>query len=152
MEIIYLNKLKNAPPSPDSMTNRGISENEIIQLESSFNNGMMFPKALKELLFLAGDYCYVLDYGVAENQQELQDFVREDIEDSNKVITRPFYAIDVYGGYSFIFVYLDEGNDPPVYSASFGDDSSTWIRKISDNLSEYIKVLVEFAQKGHNPF
>ncbi|OYQ47155.1 hypothetical protein CHU92_01170 [Flavobacterium cyanobacteriorum] len=120
MKIRYLNKLKNAPTRPDLMTNEGISENEIIQLESSFNNGMMFPKALRELLYLAGDFCYVCDFGLTDTQEELQLFVRGNIDYYNKSIVRPFYVFDIYNAREqFLFIYLDEGDNPPIYAAQY---------------------------------
>lgn len=148
MNIIYLNKLKNAPTSPDSMTNRGISENEIIQLESSFNNGMMFPKALRELLYLAGDFCYVCDFGLSDTQEELQLSVREDISYFNRVISRPFYVFDVYNPTdNFLFIYLDEGDNPPVRVAQYEKDYANWISIVIDKFSDYIDRLVDRARR-----
>jgi hypothetical protein len=45
--------------------------------------------------------------------------------DNNKHISRPFFAVDMYGGYHFLFVYLDQDvEDPEVYSASpYGSSS-----------------------------
>lgn len=109
MNIQYLTKLKDNPIEYSEDTNnsfpiQGISEIEIIQLEQSYNNGNPFPKVLKELLFLAGKYCYVCDYGVNDSQQELQDWVREHIQERNKIINRPFFVFDVYSGFPFLFI------------------------------------------------
>ena len=115
MDITYLKQLERTR-NKNSWINESISLEEIKQLEQIYNNNKPFPKALRELLFLAGNYCIVLDYGLNDTQQELQEFVRENMQEENRIITRPFYAIDVYNaGDQFLFVYLDEGDDPEVY-------------------------------------
>lgn len=160
MEIQYLKKLRDNPTlrinnSEYLVSNSPISEQDIGQLEQLYNNGNLFPKALKELLFLAGSRCYVVDYGLNETQQELQEFVRENMQEENRVITRPFYAIDVYNaGDQFLFVYLDEGNNPAVYLGEYWDsnDRPTWITLVSPSLSDYINRLVDRVKNGQNPF
>lgn len=155
MKITFLKDLKKNPKDLDSNSriNRSIPETEITQLEALYNNGNPFPKALKELLYLAGDYCYLLDYGLADNQQELQEFVLENLGEYNKVISRPFYVIDVYNSSDqFLFVYLDEGDDPIVYEAHYFYDSDPWITHVSDNLSEYIIYMVRRVKEGGSPF
>ena len=119
------------------------------------NNNKPFPKALRELLFLAGNYCIVLDYGLNDTQQELQEFVRENMQEENRIITRPFYAIDVYNaGDQFLFVYLDEVDDPAVYQASYEDrsDRPNWINKVTPTLSNFVNRKIERVKKGQNPF
>lgn len=158
MEIVYLNKLQNNPVKYGVTKNFPIipiSEQEITQLEQLYNNGNSFPKALKELLFLAGGDCYVLDYGLNETQQELQEFVRENMQEENRVITRSFYAIDVYNaGDQFLFVYLDEGDNPAVYIGHYWDsnDRLTWINLVTPSLSNFIDRKVERVKNGQNPF
>ena len=96
-----------------------------------------------------------MDYGLNETQQELQEFVRENMQEENRVITRPFYAIDVYNaGDQFLFVYLDEGNNPAVYLGEYWDsnDRPTWITLVSPSLSDYINRLVDRVKNGQNPF
>ena len=69
MEITYLKKLQENldirpyPCEPLPMS-------EIENLEQTYNNGNPFPKVLRELLFLAEEYCMVLDYG-AEDEDGL---------------------------------------------------------------------------------
>ena len=69
MTIDYLQKLRDIPS--DGTTNRGISLLEITHLEQVFNNGNLFPKVLKEFLYLAGDYCYVMDTGSWDSIEEM---------------------------------------------------------------------------------
>lgn len=152
MEIKFLKDLLNNPKRL-SIENKSISVREIDQLEILYNNGSPFPKVLRELLYLAGKLCYVLDYGIDETQEDLQKFVRENIEDFNKTIIRPFFVIDVYNANDqFLFVYLDEADDPGVYQAIYYDDEDNWISLVENKLSVYISSLVERAKEGRNPF
>jgi hypothetical protein len=155
MQIEYLQDLANNPVSYTGKRIRPISEAEITALEHLYNNGKPFPNALKELLYLAGDYCYVLDYGIDESQQETQEFVKEtmDLFGGGKQISRPFYAIDVYNGNDqFLFVYLDEGEDPPVYEAIYYKPEPTWIHLINSKLSLFLSSRIRREQEGQNPF
>ncbi len=154
MDITYLKQLERTP-NKNSWINESISLEEIKQLEQIYNNNKPFPKALRELLFLAGNYCIVLDYGLNDTQQELQEFVRENMQEENRIITRPFYAIDVYNaGDQFLFVYLDEVDDPAVYQASYEDrsDRPNWINKVTPTLSNFVNRKIERVKKGQNPF
>jgi hypothetical protein len=63
MEIKYLKELE-LNPTLRNQTIKPIPESEISELEQLYNDGKEFPLALRELLFLAGSYCYVLDYGI----------------------------------------------------------------------------------------
>jgi len=155
MEIEYLIYLKDNPSGNWSV--EPISLQEIVHLEKLYTNGNSFPKALKELLFLAGKYCYVLDYGVFESQQQMQDFVRSEMVDENRVITRPFFAVDVYNsGDQFIFIYLDEGDDPPTYEAHLYHDpmrdGGDWIWQVTPSLSALINHGIDRVKQGRNPF
>lgn len=156
MEIQFLNKLKDNPINYGVLINleiEGINLNEIELLEQNWNNGNPFPKALKELLFLAGNYCYVCDYGANENQQELQESVRQDLLDNERTISRPFYAIDVYSTYSFLFIYLDEGDNPTIYQASPYSEKYNWITLLSNvTIKSLVDNKVERAKRGENPF
>ncbi|MCC2589769.1 hypothetical protein [Chryseobacterium sp. MFBS3-17] len=128
---------------------------EIQYLETKYNNGVIFPKALRELLFLAGEYCYVLDYNIYDSQEELQDEAREWLQKYNRSISRPFFAIDVYNaGEQFLFVYLDEGDDPVVRSAylPLRDDVQFITNLMNEKLSHYIKSSIDEIKQGFNPF
>ncbi|HEY6142178.1 MAG TPA: hypothetical protein VIV55_01945 [Flavobacterium sp.] len=159
MNIETLTYLKDNPTleinqSGSFSTIRGISETEITQLEQLYNNGTSFPKALRELLFLAGEYCFVLDTGWYETQQELQTAVREWLVKYNKTITRPFFAIDIYGsGEQFLYVYLDEGDDSFVYQAYLPERTDIeHFYSLNKKLSEYINGLINTVKQGYNPF
>lgn len=161
MNIIYLKELQSTPSieinnsGTQSIIN-GISESEISQLEQNWNSGGNFPIVLKELLYLAGETCYVLDYGWNDSQQEMQTEVREQLIEWNRVILRPFYAIDVYGSDQFLFVYLDEGENPNVYEAYLPtlkyDDATSWLKSLDRSLKDFINFRINKVKKGYNPF
>ena len=157
MNIQYLTKLKDNPIEYSEDTDfrfpiKGISEAEITQLEQTWNNGNPFPKVLKELLYLAGEDCYVFDYGIPENQNEMQEWVREQMTEMNKTITRPFYAIDLYGGDQFLFIYLDEGDNPDIYQASAYESNSIWFRNINHTIKSLSERRIDRVKEGYNPF
>lgn len=151
MDIVYLKKLEQNPYK-NSWRNESIPVAEIQQLEQLYNNGNVFPQSLRELLFLAGKYCIVLDYGVEDSQEDLQEYVRGKMMNKGKIITRPFYVIDIYNGVDqFVFIYLDEGDNPGVFEAHYYENQD-WITKVDNTLSKYINDLVERVKQGRNPF
>jgi hypothetical protein len=164
MEIKYLTLLRDNPignPSnPDFLRAiKPISLQEIAQLEQLYNDGGMFPKALKELLFLAGKSCYVLDYGRKETMAEMQEDVRRRMTAKSRILPRPFFAIDVYNaGDQFLFVFLDEGDNPPTYEGLYyydpevDSDYPQWYHPLGVTLSELIEDGVNRVKQGRNPF
>ena len=117
MQIEYLKPLRDNPMN-GPISNRGLSIEVIEQLETTWNNGNPFPKALRELLYLAGDLCNVVDYSYSDTQQEFQQMIRDIMaEEGHVTITRPFYVVDAINfGTSIMIIYLDEGEeDPTVY-------------------------------------
>ncbi|WP_316829686.1 SMI1/KNR4 family protein [Pedobacter aquatilis] len=161
MNIEYQKKLRdfpsrNAGSQNYTGTNQPISLEEIQLLEQHYNNSNTFPKALRELLFLAGNYCYVLDYGIWNTQEEIQNYVRENMTELNRTISRPFYAVDIYNqGDQFLFIYLDEDDDPKVYEGAYYNNSDfpDWIHPIAvRSLSDLINQRIQRTQQGRNPF
>lgn len=163
MEIIYQKQLEKYPSitSPtggftDSL--RPLTIAQIEQLEHEYNEGKPFPQSLRELLYLAGGYCYVLDYGLNDTQQELQEDTRSYMAESyNANITSPFYVIDVYNALDqFLFVYLDKDNEAPfvyeAYMPDYGRKDKDWLRKFDSNLSQYTDKCMERLLHGYNPF
>ena len=150
MNIEYLQYLRDNP-SKGMFTIEPISLAEIEQLEQLYNNGNHFPKALRELLYLAGEYCHVLDYSSFDTQQELQEYVREDLHDEGWDFSRPFYIVDAYNlGDQFLFVYLDEEDDPTIYECMHG---TLDIHALGPKtLSDLIKSRINRMKAGGNPF
>ena len=153
MEIEILKTLRDNPVEygkTRNFTNRGITIDEIIQLEQKYNNGKFFPKALRELLFLAGDFCYFLEYGASNSQEKLQQFVRRLMLDDNIQIDRPFFAIDVYNAYdNCLIVYLDEGDNPNVYEVHYEEGN---VAGYIGSLKWYTETLIKRVKNGANPF
>ena len=164
MEIQYLTLLRDNPianPSTPDFLNaiEPITLQEIAQLEQLYNSGNPFPKALKELLYLAGKSCYVLDYGIRETKAGMQDYVRSKMAAKNRTLPRPFFAIDVYNaGDQFLFVFLDEGDNPPTYEGLYyydpevDSDYPQWYHPLGVTLSELIDHKVDRVKQGRNPF
>ncbi|WP_112087342.1 hypothetical protein [Flavobacterium lacus] len=139
----------------------GIPLSEIEQLEQVWNNGNPFPIALRELLFLAGNSCYVLDYGWFDGcGQQMQVDARQWMteEGMERTITRPFYIIEVRLLESFLMVYLDEGDNPYVRNVFLPheDESSLgdlgWLYSTDRTLKNFIDSGIDDVKKGHNPF
>jgi hypothetical protein len=68
MDIKYLTQLSNNPIITSTLTpvvNKllPLTIDKIEALEATYNAGNPFPVVLKELLYIAGECCYVLDYG-----------------------------------------------------------------------------------------
>ena len=101
---------------------------------------------------MAGESCYVLEYGAFDDQKSIQEAVREELQEDGDEISRPFYVIDVYDPISqFLFVYLDDGEDPVVYSARYSDlENMHPVRP--KNLSKFIRSRIDRVKAGRNPF
>ena len=163
MEIKYLTILQQNPSYTNKTTGfvlklAPLSDSEITTLQNSYNNGNPFPVVLQELLSLAGNFCYVLDYGPADSQDEFQQDCREFLSNNaskNHMITRPFFALDQYGGDQFLFVYLDEGvDDPTVYQALpyKPAEYDNWLYSTNGTLSGLINTTMKRFLSGYNPF
>lgn len=169
MEIKYQTILNNNPvikPTTGDMADGNdysfvltpLTIDEIVSLETTYNSGNQFPASLRELLFLAGQRCYVLDYGLNYTQEEMQDDAREWLIDrSLNIITRPFFVIDVHNGSSaFLFVYLDEGvNDPIVYQADLDinlNPDYTRLMDLQACLSSFVNARISYLQQGFSPY
>ncbi|MGF7038864.1 hypothetical protein [Mucilaginibacter lappiensis] len=165
MEIKYQTVLNNYPvikPTIGEMAGnysfvlKPLTIDEIVNLEVTYNNGNQFPASLRELLFLAGQDCYVLDYGLNDTQEEMQDDTRDRLVRYNFSITCPFFVIDVHRSEAFLFVYLDEGvSDPMVYQADLDinlDPSYSRLTNLEASLSSFVNARISYLQRGINPF
>ncbi|TSJ38602.1 hypothetical protein FO440_18990 [Mucilaginibacter corticis] len=160
MDIKYLTLLNNNPSIQEIKggfvkTLQPITITEINNLEQTYNGRNPFPVALRELLFLAGKYCYVLDFGLFESQAAMQEKSRSWLKQSKHDIDRPFFVIDVYNASEqFLFVYLDEDlNDPVVYEAFLPVKNGVdFIESLNQSLSEYISAGLKKILNGENPF
>ncbi|HZW62099.1 MAG TPA: hypothetical protein VFF15_00485 [Flavobacteriaceae bacterium] len=157
MEIEILISLKDNPIQVGvghTFVNQGLAVSEIEVLEQAWNSGNQFPKSLRELLYLAGNFCYVLDYSIWQSQQEMQDELRNEMQEDGNILNRPFYIIDNYASDQFLFVYLDEDQiDPMVYS--YTSDAISRERALDEpmgyTLSHLINLGIEAVKEGRNP-
>jgi len=156
MDIKYLTVFtqhpyyKESDGTLDSL--QSISTDEISALESSYNNGNPFPTVLAELLYLAGGYCYVLDYTNTDSQDDMQQVAREYLSENNLTISRPFYVVEMRAGAS-LFVYLDEGkDDPDLYEADAFDMTNQWLRPVNTTLLKLINARITRLLSGYNPY
>ena len=166
MEIKYQTALKNNPVitvttgdiadgGSYSFSLEPLTLGGIIKLEAIYNSGHQFPASLRELLFLAGKACYVLDYGLYDTQEEMQDDIREVlVERGVTILTRPFFVIDVRSGPSiFLFVYLDEGvNDPVIYEANPHTTVSDPLLSLQASLSTFVNARIDYLLRGVSPY
>lgn len=118
MEIIYLTKYKqykengvgnlyNAFGPP-----RGLSEAEIVQFEQEMNNGLPFPQAYREYLFLGGGFATIQLNGYGKSTPKGTTFFRDGLKKRKINMIRPFAVLDVLDGECGTFIYLDAGDDP----------------------------------------
>lgn len=160
MEIKYLRLLRDNPVGyPNSQIPRPIiplSISEIEELENLYSSGNSFPQVLREMLYLAGKSCYVLDYGYDGSIEKMQQTVRRFMSQYNRVLTRPFLVLDVYNVLDqFLFVFLDEGDDPVVYQAHYDPDHmepGQWYKAMLPSLSTFINRVVQRVKEGGSAF
>ena len=153
MEITYLQALKETPHV--DFPNDGIPETEIARLEYLYNNGNPFPKVLKELLFLAGNHCEWLDFSIYDSQQELQDEIREELLSVyGLTIARPHFIVDTIPDGTFVFMYLDEGDNPPLYHSNYITRTNTAAEPEGGkgSLKSLIERRIQLHAEGFNPF
>lgn len=153
MEMKYLALLQATDKGP--LKNMPLSLASIEYLEDLYNDGIVFPGCLRELLFIAGEYCVVLDYSLCENQEEIQDYANELLNEGGVKISRPFYAIDFHSdGSQFIYVYLDEESDDPIVNVAYirNIPGMSNFQNLNKKLSEFIKSRILTLRDGFNPF
>lgn len=157
MHTKYLLNLKNLNHFlPDKyFPNESISLEEISQLEQAYNNGNAFPKVLQEYLSIAGKYCPVTDKGIFTTQQELQEFVREELSYNGKIFTRPFFAVEIYSGDWCLFIYLDEGDNPNLCCVYYDDESAGFsepLKKMDHTITSLINSRIQRIKENMNPY
>ena len=134
------------------------SLDEIESIEKEYN--IFIPKSLKEFFLLVGnDYNFLWEASgqaklsmVGYNFRLSQTLLKE----CQVEFSKNYFVFSSYSGDQFLFVYLDEGDDPAVYlfetelfycgdNYKFG--SSTWgypkgVSKIADSFSELINNII----------
>jgi hypothetical protein len=111
MEIQYLKNLEaNSRMWPSYSTNKPMTLAEIETLEELYNDNTPFPKVLREYLFLAGSYSWMLGGYMPSTQT----YFREQLVIHNMVINRRFFALLTVDE-TVDLVFLDEGEDDPKF-------------------------------------
>lgn len=115
MKLEYLKNLENIHTSNKRISKIGVSEIDISLLEEKLN--LSFPKAYKEFLFIAGNRDGILgDWNRGfDNLEGIQEEAEESFNNVGLGL-RNFFAFAEYGGDQFLFFFLNEGDNPPVYA------------------------------------
>ena len=154
MKIKYLKDLENFPDGIELFNNRGIAIEEIEALEVTYNSGNKFPQVLRELLFIAGDYCVCFDYW--DNITEMNIEVRDRYSEVDLSSIEPFVCVDCNGGFgnsSFLYVKCNENvDDPFLWTVEL--TKSLGIKQIvkGGRLSDAIIGALDLIKAGKNPF
>ena len=158
MEIIYLKKYKQYKESGAGNAikrfgkPRGLSEAEIEQMELEMNNGLPFPKAYREFLFLGGEYATIQMSNYGKNTPKGAEYYRNGLRKRKVNITRPFAIVDIFEE-SGTFIYLDEGDNPQPRNCSLhkaydnDNDEIIWDTPFK-TFSELIDKLVYLAENN----
>jgi len=147
MEIHYLQNLLNSPIKGDSIipNDRGVSEEKILALEQNID--VTLPQAFKEFLFLSGEYCLSIEANALN--QGLEEYVfrheqfKENLGKIKLSITRPYYVLIELNQHQFDFIYLDEGDNPPVNNIVIWGDDDFDLEVSANSFSDWIDKEIE---------
>ena len=158
MNIKYLKSFQENISNLRGSISRGLNIEEITFLEEKLNNGNSFPKALKEYLYLAGEYNTLgfdtqgIGYGGNE-YLAMMEFYEKKMKQKGLKMEKPYLILHSHDGECFLFLYLDEGDDPQPYNfgvdEGYRSENGEIIFKTPQNsFSELVDVLVDRALKG----
>ena len=152
MKLEYQNKLKNNL-NIKGYKMQGVTEKEIREVEKKYN--INFPKSYIEFLLLAGKSCIGLPLYDTSDLETLaadwhQEIMWEELERTNAIkdFQRPFWQFaESNGCEQFVFFYLDDGDDPTVYSADYKglDADKKEIKSLKRPFSTYIDQTIDQA-------
>lgn len=158
MEIIYLKKYEQYKKNGIGRRYQtygspiGLSEAEIAQMELEMNNGLPFPKAYREFLFLGGEYATIQISNYGRNTPKGTEYYRNGLKKRKVNITRPFAVVDLFEECG-TFIYLDEGDNPQPKNCSLhkaydsDDDEIIWNTPYK-TFSEMIDELIYLAENN----
>lgn len=116
MEIVYLKKvLENNVLN--RFVNKGLSLTAIEEMERQFFQARPFPKAFREYLFLAGDFCN-FGFDDIEGIIELQQYLQEDLKRSGQQLPHNLFAFSVYDSQYSVISLVETEEDPVIYLLS----------------------------------
>lgn len=154
MTIKYLNELDelNYQDLGFILGNRPISVEEIWNLEQQYNNGKYFPDVLRELLYIAGKGCPLIDI----DSFVLQEEIRTRVLQKGYTISRPFFGFDYRDRSSFSLVYTDENiHDPKVYHVELSpseDEHTEFLEDSQFTLLGLLNLRIDQVKQGFNPY
>lgn len=152
MTLQYLQSLKDNNKI-GSFADEGLTDSQIIHLEQLYNNGNPFPKVLKELLFLAGNYCNCLDYGAYDTMQEMQTEARSNLQQMRNItISRRHFYVEMLSNDLNLFIFLDEGDNPEINQLADNATPTNFFRRTGLTLRSLIEARIHDYKKGFNPF
>lgn len=165
MEIEYLRSMQENPqPQKGGSKMRGYSIQQIEAIEQEINNGNEFPKSFREYLFLGGSYDALgfNTIGPFDNHEEqftdMKIYFDKKLEDADIKMERPFVIFDHLDGECFMFIYLDEGDDPQPWNLGvhpdYRDEDGSIIFEVTNmkTFSQLINDMVERTLEGHGGF
>lgn len=154
MTIKYLNELEDLNYQAVGLTlgNRPLNIGEIVNMEQQYNNSNPFPDVLRELLYIAGRGCPLINL----NPSDLQQKIRGGLYEHRHITSRPFIGFDYRDGSSFSLVYTDENtHDPKVYHVELEHSEDTHTEFLENSgftLLRLIKMRINEVKQGYNPY
>lgn len=130
--------------------------------KKKLNNGKIFPRAFREYLFLGGEFnnlgfdCHGIGF-CKEKWVKMKEYYEEEMPKYKVSLNRPYVILHSLDGVCFMFIYLDEGDDPQVYNfgvhPDYRDDNGDVIFFAKkQTFSELINRLVDYALRGLQPW
>lgn len=148
MEITYMQNIRKYLEKNAATSQSGNSEQDIERIESDYNR--KFPKAYKELLFLAGKgfVPFGFDFGTDWMEENVWPSEKEWMKACEDKVKSAYWIIGTDEGGPLI-IYLDEGENPAVYYCEIEaiNIRSDWYRKIADSLSQFAQTWIDYHRQ-----
>ncbi len=144
--IDILNRNKNrSPVEPATME-------EIQALEAELNNGTPFPKTIREFLYLGGNLSRLPGTLGIYHIKRFTKLAKEHLKKAGHPFTRPILVFHQLDSEQFVFVYLDEGDNPKTWICAEDKeilDADHVINELRQkDFKEFIDLVVSLAVKG----
>jgi len=155
MTIKYLQELQNIDYQSlgrMSWVNEPKTTIEILSLEQEYNKSKPFPAVLRELLFIAGNGCPIVELRPFNLQQQ----IRSAVSDSGHSLSQNYFAFDFLDFSSFSLVYTSQNiDDPKVYHVELNpseEEHTEFIEYSELTLLKLLKHRINQVKQGYNPF
>jgi hypothetical protein len=153
MTIEYLKSYEEKKDQLDNAPVRSCTIEEIQEIRDLLNEGNPMPKAFEEFLFIGGKYTALpLDIDF-RSIKGCSVYLKKEMAKRGVKIDRPiavFHCLDLS---FFVFIYLDEGDNPLPWNCSTSEDYDSdegekiW-KSPFKTFKEDIDEMVELAVKG----